>query len=239
MKNRGMGHIEIVLAFIIFIVSLTFALQFFNPAKSEKFVSASLPFALDVIEENASTDVIYYSVKINNGVIPGGNDIIQINLPTSYSPLLNSRVENYSGTVLPSKTFNNSGDVGMYVKWENNDYILIKLSDALSLHLNPPSMGAYDQSYYNISSNNIRTLISENKIISLNSSYLNNYQSLREQFNLNRVDFAFNLDFSEYEFISVKRDVPRGSEIFSDSKRVEVLRQSGAINHANLKVSVW
>jgi hypothetical protein len=76
--------------------------------------------------------------------------------------------------------------------------------------------------------------------LELKNDYNSNYLGLKEKFNLpNRVNFGFSLIFDDNSKIEGLRNVPRNTEVYSASGRVEVLRKDGKIEFANLVVRIW
>ena len=70
MKNkRGLGHIEAILAFVLFIGFLIFAFYFFSPfSGGNRLLDSSIDYAFREININTSIDMESYSVVINNDV---------------------------------------------------------------------------------------------------------------------------------------------------------------------------
>lgn len=78
MKKRGMSHIEVFLAFIIFLSTLFGALYFFNPEKGVALSEKIADDGLDALQEKTSVNLLRYSVMINNrddALTPGDDRI--------------------------------------------------------------------------------------------------------------------------------------------------------------------
>jgi hypothetical protein len=73
----------------------------------------------------------------------------------------------------------------------------------------------------------------------LNKSYYENYFALKEHFNIQKANFGFALTFSPNDKIIAEREIPSGLEIYSETKREEILRQNGQIAFADFRVWVW
>ncbi len=246
MQKRGFSHIEVISAFIIFIGALIFALYFFSPLHSNKLTDSSLGYAFDEIEQNISTELLVYSIILNNTEIRkyhGGN-VERINIEIENPENEEVRVENYSGSVLSSKK--SAGGLGksiVSIQWTDNnlasDIVIIKLNEDFIAHPNPPQGNLPPSGdYYKISSANAEKIISEKKALNLNNTYYSNYDALKEGFNLKKVDFGFIVIVSPSEIITATKSKPRG-EVFSENRRKEILKFDGELVYGDLVVSVW
>jgi len=231
MEKEGISHIEVVLAFILFISFLFFAWYFFNPFHNTRLLDSSLNYATTSIIDNASIALITYAVKINES-LPDLYIIINISgIPEN----MNVDIRNISENLIQSSREGNDvsisntgikrGDV-LYIRF-SEDFPSSSFSDGIRIA-------------HEIASVNNEKVISEKRILELNRSYYLDQSNLKENFNLpSRIDFGFGLIFSENDKIIADTAVPKGSEVFSDSKRVEVLRTNGKMQFADLLVKVW
>ncbi|RMD67615.1 hypothetical protein D6817_01085 [Candidatus Pacearchaeota archaeon] len=257
MEKRGAAHIEMVLSFIIFVSAVAFALYFFNPARTDVLVDRSLDYLFREIQENTSVELQTLSVVIHNDTIRLDEEIkhreidtIAINITGILPATSGVKVFTLAGDEFPARRERVSRHGReeyemLYVKspldtdWNETTFIYIYLSDEFS-----PASGIrqvkHNDSFYELGASNLRTLISENKMLALNSTYYTNYRALKRYFNIpDRVDFGFALVFSPSEQILAQRsERPRG-EVFSRRKRVEVLRTDGQTAFADLIVRVW
>jgi len=234
MQKRGIGHIEFILSFIIFIAFVTFAIFIFNPLKSTNLSGSSLPYIADNINENASVDLTTFSVKINKNKIPLETviavDIFEINFENKL------RVESYSGKLLPSRKEGST----IYFDFDNENFVLAKFSKDLDSYSGFTKSAALDGSYYEIASSRTEKIISEKRLLELNETYYENYEEIRKNFNLpGNINFAFKVTFSENDFIIAERRIPEGIDVFSNIKRVEILRKDGTASFADVEVKIW
>ena len=66
--KKGISHIEIILAFVLFIGFVGFALFFFRPTDTSRLVDTSLIYTFDEIEKKAGVEVGEYVVKISDDI---------------------------------------------------------------------------------------------------------------------------------------------------------------------------
>ncbi|MEK6928921.1 MAG: hypothetical protein AABW65_03120 [Nanoarchaeota archaeon] len=240
MGGKGIAQLEIILAFVIFVSSVMFALYFFNPAENTRAVDSSLIYAINEIEKEVNVKLESYDVKINKAVVPIENKAISIALGDKIELEKVSRVESFkTGNVLNSEINYESGII--YFDWtkEEEDFINVYLSDDFSSSgavLEKPDV---NEQFYKISSMNSRKLISEKKARELKNSYDANYENLRKKLNLQRTEFGFVLSFSLGENIEAKRDEQKEAEIFLKTLKKEILRTNGKREFGNLKVTIW
>ncbi|MBI2452531.1 hypothetical protein HYV50_05680 [Candidatus Pacearchaeota archaeon] len=262
LEKRGMSHVEVILSFLLFITAVGFALYFFSPTNTDRLVDTALDYASREITKNTTVKMETYSIKIDGTTIEDSTKVIVISINGTCDNNYNSRIENLSGFVLPSKvgpggsgeTCDNSGQGQaenkdrLYIKneagWKDEDFIIIKLSE----DFNPSPRESINQEganpnneEYKISSSTSEFVISEKRVLALNNSYYKDYFALKEYFNLpGRINFGFSLIFQDSNAIIAKRQIPSGLEVFSEIKRLQVLRNStGNIEYADLTIAVW
>lgn len=236
MEKRGIGHIEFILSFILFITFAIFAIAIFNPIKTSKLTDSALPYATSEIIKNTSVDLTIYSVKINLADTPPGQNVIALeilNIPSDY----NVRVEDYNGNILPSKK---EGSI-VYIDFDNQNFVLIKLSKDLEPYAPAPSeTPAVNTAYYEIASSSVEKIISEKRLLALNKSYYESYELIKNNLKIPaQLNFAFLARFSEQESIISRKDMPDSVEVFSYLKRTEILRSNGGSSFADFGVNIW
>jgi hypothetical protein len=230
MNKKKADHIEIILAFIIFISFILFALYFFNPS-SDRSVDSSLSFTFNEIERNISTELKTYSVKLNIDKIGGPIVAVEIDEENGKNVI----VENYYGKKLDSSK---SGDK-VWIKHENYNFTFIKLSEDISVSNKFNSVLDVKKEEYNISSVISDKLISEKRVIELNRSYYSDYERLKAFFNIPRnSNFAFILEFDGKKIIGEK-NIPSSLDVYSDNKRVKILNKDGGTSFGYLTIKIW
>ena len=243
MNKRGISHIEVMLSFLIFAGFVIFALYIFNPfQQASRLVNSSLDYAIREIINNATTNIEIFSVYMD--VSERGN-VKKIKI-AGVDSKKNAVVENRHGIIVPSRRDGVSDNTDFDSSFVHDGdptkgFATFKFSyDFSAGTLTGGGGGQLDEDKYKIGSYNKMELLSEKKIKELNNSYYTDYSGLKRGFNLpERVDFSFMLQFDSNDFIEAQKKVPDGVELFSDIKRVEVLRTNGDIKFANLIVRVW
>lgn len=241
MNKRGFSHIEIIFAFVIFIAAVIFGLYFFSPLNSSRLVDSSLSYVSSSIEDNVTTSLVTYSVKIYNTGGQITDNIVAIPIDSKVlRDNINVRVEDYNGVVLPSK-IERSNKVVIFKKesgWDSVDFAILKFSedfDPTSATLN----GVENPAFYQIASITNEDLYSEKKMIILNESYYSNYDKLKDDFKVRRADFGFSVFFSKDHAIISQIDIPSKGEVFSRTSRVQFITKDGSSAFADLGVRVW
>jgi hypothetical protein len=239
MGKRGISHTEVILSFIIFAAAVGFALWFFNPSDPTRRIDSSLEYGFREIIKNTSVQMDRFSVKINNNTLrnAGFSGAIAVNVS---GVAANKNVFAWSINGLPLKSKRNAAtnlvEINSSAGWQNVDFISLEFSEEFQ----DGSFlgGIFNESYYEISSHESKEVISEKRFLELRKNYFDDYSALRDDFNIH-VNFGFVLDFSNSSIVA-ERQVPEGLEVFSDKRRVEVLRnESGRIEFGDLIVKVW
>lgn len=242
MERRGATHIEVILSFIIFAAVVGFALYFFNPAGADRLADTTLSYAFREIEENTSTEVLMYSILIDRELLQDleNPETVAFNI-IGIGDELNIIGENSDGNLFRGRKV---GEIS-YLNapegtWQSGDLVYLKFSEDFEEVNFDTTNIVLNEDIYEISSSRISNLISEKRFLALNRSYHENYLELKKSFNLpDRVNFGFELSFADGSGIKAERDFPQEFEVYSDSKRVEVMRENGKAEYANLVVKVW
>jgi len=223
--KRGVGHIEVIMSFVLFIGFLAFAFYFFSPFQSERTFQSSLDYAFDEIIEETNTILESYSVVLNDCT----DTVILIENPVPGSGGI--KIKNISGDYTPGSTRNGNKFCG-FESGEN--FITILISEEF-----PPSGGGCTENTApcsNISSSEKTSVMSNKSFFELVEKYNSNYQGLKNDFNIG-VDFGFSLIFDGTEIVA-EREVPSNLEVVAKEDRVEVVTEEGVV-FADLVVKVW
>lgn len=234
MQKRGISHVEVIISFVLFVTAIGFGLYFFNTGDSTRLVDSVMAYSFREIEQNTTSQVEIFSVKINKNLVSSG--AIGMNFDGVDG---NVRAQNYDGDSLNSFRAGNLVYVASQ-SWANNDFIYVIFSDEFE---NGASLsGESNPALYEIGSSEVKKVISEKKFIELKKAYDLDYTGLKDQDNFNipkRADFGFSIVFDDGRKISAEKEIPSGFDVFSENKRVEVLREDGSIVFADLVVKVW
>ncbi|MBS3077069.1 hypothetical protein J4233_02245 [Candidatus Pacearchaeota archaeon] len=237
MKKKGISHIEMILSFTLFIAAVGFGLYFFNTGDSSRLVDTTLTYAIREIEGNTSTSIEVFSVGVNSSAIPNGP------LALNFSGIGgNASVETYDGNILGSSRGGDGNEL-VYVSsnWANENVLFVSFGEEFQ-DGSVPTGAEHNETYYKIGSSEVRVLLSEKKFKALGGRYRADYKELKNQDNFNlpsRADFGFSLVFDNGINISAENEIPDNFEVFSKTKRVEVLKEDGSRAFADLVVKVW
>ncbi|MEK6849975.1 MAG: hypothetical protein AABX85_00175 [Nanoarchaeota archaeon] len=76
MNKGGLSHIEVIMAFVIFLGAVSVIFYFFNPIKGSSISEVYVEEIFNGLEKNVSVDLIEIGVKLNNtpteSALPGG-----------------------------------------------------------------------------------------------------------------------------------------------------------------------
>ena len=233
MHKRGLSHIEFVVSFVIFIGFLVFAFIFFNPLQSQRTLKSTMDYAWIEVSEEGREDMESYSVSI----APLNPLDLKINIggvPLGY----NASVEDLNGNILATHR-DSSGTVYFTRNSAGDNFFKIRYSSAFD-DTGPAIPGATDLTgNYAISSSELKEIYFEKLFLELNQSYYSDYVALKQNLNLpSRVEFGFIVTLDNYR-ITAMNNIPDGIEILSKNDRVEIIRQNGQHEFAEVTVLVW
>ena len=235
MEKRGIGHVEVILAFVLFLTFIFAGFYFFNPLKEDRLLGSSLDYARQKIVENISVKQITYGLIINNTEGQISSTIVAINIGT-VNLLYKEYVGNLSGDRIESNRVNDM----VYIKkstWSEKEILYIRFSEDIS-ELASSVTALENSKFYTIASVKEEEVISEKRAMELESDYYDNYNNLKSRFNIpKRVEFGFILKFDNNEMIFADNS-SINNEVFANSKRVKTLAD-GTNKFAYLIVKTW
>lgn len=229
MHKRGAAHIEMVLAFILFITIVVFAIYYLSINKNVQDNAGELTKIQDRIYQNLTSEVAKYSLKINstnrNQIIP-----VKLNIPTGYY----ARIYNLSGT----ETKGNYDGTYLYVNSNKGlDYQIIVGKEITSSY-EPTLTGTYSSSKYEIGPSNKIEIISERNARALNLSYNSNYVDVKKAFLISG-DYGIEASVNNESIISLYRAAPQKVGVFRSENSKEILMEDGEIKFGKIVVWIW
>lgn len=229
--KKAMGHVEMIISFVIFVSIITFLLVLFRPmVVFTKTTSASLDITESQILDSVSVELIVQSVKISNEISDG--NCVSLDKPEA----INNRVivRNSAYERINAKTdvtgslinFQKSGD--FYRIYSSAEFV----ESSYSLTgCNPPQS-------YNLSVVKTYYKVSETYLNSLFGNYAADYQTLKTQLGLKN-DFNLILRDNENELLRAEIYKPSGIEVMARDVLIEILDKDGNIKSAILNIQVW
>ncbi len=240
MDKEGKGHVEIILAFILFIAAVGFALYFFNPGNTPKLADTYLDYLFREISQNVSVEVETFSVILNSAALTaGGKTAVAVDFADVGG---NAVAETDESILLETSRI---GEI-VYIQkpqnlgWQELGLIYVTFSEYFPA--GTFSQEELNEEYYEIGSSQKKNAALEKKFEELSDSYVSNYEFLkgREMFNIpDTVNFGFSLEFGDGTKIEATREIPSGLEIYSKTEKIKILKTEGEIVFADLTLKVW
>jgi len=242
-KKRGIGHVEVILSFVLFVAAISAGFYFLNPGNAKRIADSSLEYAFREIVKNASTDIAIFGFKINNDAIledesQNGQaiEVISINLPRQFINA-KSKVSVLNGGILASKVESGLLSIKANDGWSDIKFINVVLSDEFIDE--EIASAEHIERYYELASVQKQNVISEAKFKEIVKFYNSDYYGFKKYFNLpDRTDIGFLMKIDERE-IYARREIPENTEVFSGRKDLAVLKQNGEQSLGTLIISVW
>lgn len=229
-----MSNIEMVLAFLIFIGAVLFTVYFLNNQINKGGKSESLDYIYNKISEVGSEKVETYSIKLNNQNL----NIMGIDLDRDLSFDEGVSAFTLSGSKIPISL---SGNI-IYLDVNSADnFLIIRISKDISSNYTLfNSLPQVNTSNYEIASRTQNNLMSEKKIEEIKGTYERDYNKLKTDLGIGRdLNFGMNVVFSSFDFINLGKEASKQAEIFSNKKRIEIIRKDGNSVFADVQIKVW
>jgi hypothetical protein len=235
MKRKGVSHIEMVISFVLFIAFVTAALYFFTPTNTGRLIESTLTYSFREIEVNSSVELDIINVKMNTSS----------SLPSTvgiYTGLDLSGKEVYAENFQNEKVVADIAGDNIILQsndWERDGFISVRLSEDIENEdfLSPTGL---EENKYEIASVVSKKVLSEKRLLELNKSYHSDYLGVKKMFNLpGRADFGFRAIIKEEYEIVAEKNKPSATDVFSDSKKVDIMTKEGKLYFGDLIVEVW
>ncbi|PIN93765.1 hypothetical protein COU54_01900 [Candidatus Pacearchaeota archaeon CG10_big_fil_rev_8_21_14_0_10_31_24] len=242
MRKKGSGHVEIVLAMVLFVSVIMFIISVFDFQKNPLSSESVLPYVISTLENHNFADVRVYSIVLKedqiNSVIPQPN-IIAIKFPEAINENIGLRVENYSGENIDYLRDSSDNSI-IYVDFKENYFLFAVLSEDINLN----DVGVFNtplnENLYKISSTQDYNILSENKLERMKLDYELNYDLLRKELQIsNKINFAFSIKFGEEDFINTDSSISDRKEVSSRFSRAQILRKDGKREFGDLTIKTW
>ena len=225
--KRGIAsHLEMIIAFAIFISFVTFLMLYIRPYKQEALADSILDGLHDSFVEYASTNMTKIFVK-------SSDPCVQLNVNSFVSsPNDRSFVKSVSGEKLNSVfssgslKVENSGTSGAFYAYFSDGL------DASATSCTPAPTPSYT-----VGSIESKRLVSELKLENIKSEYAPNYARLKEIFGIPSTK-DFGIESVDGSFV-VKRNIPEAAIVISKSFASEVLQKNGSIVNREFIYKVW
>ncbi len=230
-RKRGLSHLEVILSVILFIGAVGVAFFFFDPASSYKFGEPSYNYIVNAIEYNITTNVTIF------GILPkekGKQNAATLGIELE---------EGKMGLIIIDSGGNGDkidydvvqANIGK-IKWKSDNFVFIHASD--DFPLNDNTLGNDPEVEATIVSVYTKKVISEKRAKALEADYdrgYNNYNILKRFFGISdNVNFGFSLDTIETD-----TKPPNGLNVYSNLKRVEILKEDNTFGFGTLSVRIW
>lgn len=231
-QKRGFSHVDVILAFAIFAGAMLFLLFFVNRQGDSSDIQSSLEANLAKVAGNVSSELESDSVKV---LIQPASGVMAVSI--SGDSDRGVRVENLSGDKVPAVYENN---VAYFKPGNGGSFFIIHLSKDIDRENSFSERPSVDTSLYQLGATSLSELMSEKQIINLQANYQNSYNTLKEELNipLNK-DFSIAVSLSNKKIEMLKEPNSVNTNIFSLTKRIEVLRSNGRIEFADFRMTLW
>ncbi len=234
--QRGAGHVEFIISFLLFILVVSLFLLFINPVESDSVFKTSLKSISESILKNVSSSVEIYGVKINKDNPEITSPVVAIDVGPNSLSTSEVSAKNLVGEILGSQRI---GDE-VYVEASSEEFVFFMFGFKENPEIVVNDFPDHNEDFYRIGSVHGAKVIFEKDLLRLVEDYNSDYDKLKNSLNIPQgVDFSFSIDFGNGEIVEAKQNIPLRLNVFSDVFRKEVIRVGGENVFVSIGVSIW
>ena len=236
--RRGAAHIEVILSFVLFISFLIFVFAFINPVKRTEPSRALLDIAGQEIIKNSSVNITTASFKLDytpaapcfniNLLEVGVNEIIGDN---------NVIIRDSEDNAIKSRKIN--ADLG--IETSGDCYKIFASEDFNAVSYSPASCEDIEVDNIAIGQVTTRKAISFERIIKFNSTYSQDYKTLKQSINFPAGnDFGFVLkDNSRNVILDALKEKPESAIVIAKEQPIELVYENSSSIVAVINIQAW
>ncbi len=211
MEKRGVGHIEAVLSFVIFIAALSITFYLFGPGETSRITESSLDAAKEAVISNISVGILNLMVNVNDSKgnfkddQEGGGSKLTIDIGVNVSENAKVIARNLADEPKEANIKDNPnryiicikvhpGNIGQGQGQGQNkkvvdDFLFLHAGEDIIPYINKGGGSDFgcnpndqpNETLYQIGPRFVKNYISENRTIKLNSTYYSNYDNAKKQ----------------------------------------------------------
>ena len=221
-----MGHIEVILSFVIFISFLVFILIFLNPIKKISKDSSSLEFTESKILDYLSANLTSVSLILNSSFSSVQGACLYFNLKLEDNII-----------VKESDGAEKDGDY-VYFNYSGNKFYKIYSSiELVEKNFEISNCRKLNGSEYNLGVINTKKIILDSKLNQLIKDY-NNYEILKNSFSINN-EFSIIIKRENQYLFKLEKFKPNSVEVIAKEIPIEVLNENAEINTYTMQIITW
>ena len=222
MEKRGSAHVEMMIAFGIFIAFVAFLLIYIRPYENKTISDTVLMTLKENFENEVYTNLEKVFVKVND------SGCFEIDV-SDFVATGNSRVvEGVSKTEVESGI---SGGVVSFVAGGAGEGYYIFVSEEFS----PSSTCDGFETGYELGSSMLKKVVSNNSLVNLKDKYENDYDNLKASFGIPAgIDFA--IVSGDYV---LEKNIPESVDVIAKSFVYEVLDSGGGLVAREFVFKAW
>lgn len=234
-KKRAMAHIEMAISFGMFALFTFWLIVYLNPIRNQNISNVLIDTIENEIITNTSIELL--EVPVNTVVL---GPCIKIKNPfnttTEESVFVKDAYDNLIRFKFPDTQNISIATSGNFYKiyYANTQFNSLALGSEPCVSLN--------SSQFNYTSTRLSSPLLISRLEVIKWSYDNNYDWLKEQFNLPRIsDFSINITnlATRQNLFEMKKKKPRRVEVIAKEIPVEIIQRDGSMLKAIMNIQVW
>jgi hypothetical protein len=263
MKTRGMGHVEVILAFVLFVSAVVFILQFIDIKNDTNAGEATLAFVSRLIKTEAETSITRYSIILNKTELgkQGEPLTVTILLPEAIPEGYGLRAEAVvAGQPLKLASKKHETDKSkVIVERDKKETQVLRLIIGPEINvLEASNLGtpANNPNLYTLSLLPETKIFAETKLQTMQESYMRDYQAFKKARGIGeRTNLQFEVRWKNPEiivpnpetqilepkqdFIKAQRAIHSRVDVTANTQRLELLLKDGQLVFADVTIQTW
>lgn len=257
-----MGHVEVILAFVLFVSAIVFILSFVDVTNDTNAGEATLAFVSSLLQKEAETSVTIYSIILNATELEkqGQPPAVAIFLPESVPEGYGLRAEAIvAGQLrkLASKTHETDTNQ-VIVERGGRETVVLRLivSPGITIPESALATPAHNPVLYTLSLLPETKMLAETRLQAVRDDYERDYRAFKDARGISeRINLGFSVRWQNPEvlvrnpetqtekpkqdFIKAERAIPSRVDVTANTRRQELLLSDGQRVFADVTVQTW
>lgn len=235
-SKKAVGHVEVIISFVIFAGFVLFLFLLFNPFKN-KFSEGSINTVHLDLEQKLQTNLSKVSIKINEV-----QDEICFSIPILEDMNCNHErnfiVKNSSSNITKAVIQENI----MIIQTSSRDgfYTLYCSDELQSESFFPSNCRILSEGEYNLGKISLENVWSAKKLEKFNENYTINYEQLKSEIIPQNKDFGFTIsDLDGKVIFNILKPIPKSIDVRAKQFTIDLLKSNGEIKKEILNLIIW
>lgn len=230
-SKKGMGHIEVILSFVIFLSFFIFLIAIFKPFSISQESDVYLNMLERGIENFSNTEVNILVLSLDNN--PGNCFYFNYNI----SGII---VKNESYSIINAASREN-GETKIYIDGREKFYYIYSSDEFNENIFDETGCGQLNSGDYTLGFFRSFSMFSYRKLENLKERYEADYSTIKNELAIPEAkDFSFSIrDSLNNNMINVTKKMPAKIKILARDIPIRIVYQDGTLKYAIMNIRIW